>query len=142
MYARGLIIGLTLGTEREHIARATLESMAYQTRDVLNAMVADSGEKAPALRVDGGATQSDFLMKFQADILGIPVERPSVTEMAARGAAYLAGLGVGFWKDKEEIAQHWKLDRIFEPTMSSDQRESLYAGWQRAVERSRDWLEH
>lgn len=139
MYARGLIIGITRGTAREHIARATLESMAYQTRDVLDAMEADSGEKAESLRVDGGATQSDFLMQFQADILGIPVERPSVTEMAARGAAYLAGLGVGFWKDKEEVEQHWKLDRVFEPTMSKDQRESLYDGWQRAVQRSLDW---
>lgn len=142
MYARGMIIGITLGTAREHIARATLESMAYQTRDVLDAMVADSGKKAQSLRVDGGATQSDFLMQFQADILGIPVERPSVTEMAARGAAYLAGLGVGFWKNKEEVAQHWKLDRVFEPTMSEDQRERLYAGWQKAVERAKDWEDH
>lgn len=138
-YARGMIIGITRGTEREHIARATLESMAYQTRDVLDAMVADSGEKAASLRVDGGATQSDFLMKFQADILGIPVERPSVTEMAARGAAYLAGLGVGFWKNKAEIAQPWKLDRVFEPTMSEDQRERLNTGWQKAVERAKNW---
>lgn len=139
MYARGLIIGITRGTGREHIARATLESLAYQTRDVLNAMESDSGEKATSLRVDGGATKSDFLMQFQADILGIPVERPSVTEMAARGAGYLAGLGVGFWKSKEEIEGHWKLDRIFEPHMSEAQRESLYAGWKKAVERSLGW---
>jgi len=135
MYARGLIIGITRGTGREHIARATLESLAYQTRDVLNAMESDSGEKATSLRVDGGATKSDFLMQFQADILGIPVERPSVTEMAARGAGYLAGLGVGFWKSKEEIERHWKLDRVFEPHMSEAQRESLYAGWEKAVQR-------
>ncbi|UCF98468.1 MAG: glycerol kinase GlpK [Spirochaetaceae bacterium] len=139
MYARGLIIGITGGTGREHIARASLESMAYQTRDVLDAMVADSGEQAASLKVDGGATQSDFLMQFQADILGIPVERPSVTEMAARGAAYLAGLGVGFWKSKEEIAEQWKLDRTFEPRMGEGQRERLYAGWQNAVERSLGW---
>jgi glycerol kinase len=139
MYARGLIIGITRGTTREHIARATLESMAYQTRDVLDAMEADSEKKAESLRVDGGATQSDFLMQFQADLLGIPVERPSVTEMAARGAAYLAGLGVEFWKSKEEVEQHWKLDRVFEPTMSKDQRESLYDGWKKAVQRSLDW---
>ena len=102
-------------------------------------MQADSGKQAASLRVDGGATQSDFLMQFQADILGIPIERPSVTEMTARGAAYLAGLGVGFWQDKAEIAQQWKLDRTFEPTMSQDQRDSLYAGWQEAVKRSFGW---
>jgi glycerol kinase len=139
MYARGLIIGITGGTGREHIARASLESMAYQTRDVLDAMIADSGEQAASLKVDGGATQSDFLMQFQADVLGIPVERPSITEMAARGAAYLAGLGVGFWKSKEEIAQQWKLDRTFDPRMSEEQREALYAGWQNAVKRSLGW---
>ncbi len=139
MYARGLIIGITGGTGREHIARASLESMAYQTRDVLDAMIADSGEQVASLKVDGGATQSDFLMQFQADILGIPVERPSVTEMAARGAAYLAGLGVGFWKSKEEIAEQWKLDRSFEPQMSEEERDRLYAGWQNAVERSLGW---
>ena len=139
MYARGLIIGITRGTTHQHIARATLESMAYQTRDVLDAMQADSGKQAASLRVDGGATQSDFLMQFQADILGIPIERPSVTEMTARGAAYLAGLGVGFWQDKAEIARQWKLDRTFEPAMSQDQRDSLYAGWQEAVKRSFGW---
>jgi glycerol kinase len=139
MYARGLIVGITRGTGREHIARASLESMAYQTRDVLDAMIADSGEQAASLKVDGGATQSDFLMQFQADILGIPVERPSVTEMAARGAAYLAGLGVGFWKSKEEIAKQWKLDRSFEPLMSVEERERLYARWQNAVQRSLGW---
>ena len=96
-------------------------------------------KKATSLRVDGGATKSDFLMQFQADILGIPVERPSVTEMAARGAGYLAGLGVGFWKSKEEIEGHWKLDRVFEPHMSEAQRESLYAGWKKAVQRSLGW---
>jgi glycerol kinase len=139
MYARGLIVGITGGTGREHIARASLESMAYQTRDVLDAMIADSGEQPASLKVDGGATQSDFLMQFQADVLGIPVERPSITEMAARGAAYLAGLGVGFWKSKEEIAQQWKLDRTFDPHMDEEQRERLYAGWQNAVERSLGW---
>jgi glycerol kinase len=139
MYARGLIIGLTRGTGREQVARATLESMAYQTRDVMDAMESDSGEKAASLRVDGGATHSDFLMQFQADVLGRPVERPSVTEMAARGAAYLAGLGVGFWQDKEEVARHWKLDRLFEPRMTADQRDGLYAGWRNAVQRSLGW---
>ena len=139
MYARGLIVGLTRGTAREQIARAALESMAYQTRDILDAMEADSGEKAASLRVDGGATASNFLMQFQADVLGRRVERPSVTEMAARGAAYLAGLGVGFWKTKEEVSRHWKLDRLFEPRMSPDQRDQLYAGWRNAVQRSFGW---
>jgi glycerol kinase len=141
MYARGLIVGITRGTSREQIARATMESIAYRTRDVMDAMASDRGEPAPSLRVDGGATKSDFLMQFQADILGIPVERPSVTEMAARGAAYLAGLGVGFWKSKDEVASQWKLDRVFEPTFSKDRRDELYAGWQKAVDRSLRWAE-
>ena len=139
MYARGLIIGITQGTSREHIARSTLESLAYQTKDVLEAMESDFRKKAVSLRVDGGATKSDFLMQFQADILGKPVKRPLVTEMAARGAAYLAGLGVGFWKSREELEYQWKVDRIFEPQMSKDQRESLYDGWKRAVQRSLNW---
>jgi len=141
MYARGLMIGMTGGTSLEHIARAALESMAYQTRDVLDAMVKDFGQACSSLRVDGGAAKSDFLMQFQADILGIVVERPKVTEMAARGAAYLAGLGTGFWKSKEELGTHWKLDRAFEPSISKDQRESLYRGWQKAVQRSLNWAE-
>ena len=102
-------------------------------------MIADSGQAAPVLRVDGGAATSDFLMQFQADILGLPVERPSATEMTARGAAYLAGLGVGFWADMEEVASHWKLDRSYEPKMSADRRESLYARWKAAVKRSLGW---
>ena len=141
MYARGTIVGITRGTSREHLARATLESLGYRTRDVMDSMAADRGEPAPSLRVDGGATKSDFLMQFQADILGIPVERPSVTEMAARGAAYLAGLGVGFWKSKDEVARQWKLDRVFEPTFSSDRRDTLYAGWKKAISRALDWSE-
>jgi glycerol kinase len=139
MYARGLIIGITRGTSREHIARSTLESLAYQTRDVLEAMESDLGKKAVSLRVDGGATSSDFLMQFQADILGIPVERPYITEMAALGAAYLAGLGVDFWKKKKDIEHHWKLDRTFNPKISKDERESLYIGWKKAVQRSLNW---
>ncbi len=139
MYARGLIVGITRGTGREHIARASLESMAYQTRDVLDAMSADSGRQADSLRVDGGASRSDFLMQFQADVLGIPVERPSVTEMAARGAAYLAGLGVGFWGSREEVAAHWRLDRRFEPAMSEERRQALYRGWNKAVQRCLGW---
>ncbi len=139
MYARGLIIGITRGTTREHIVRAALESMAYQTRDVLEAMVADSEQKLESLRVDGGAVKNNFLMQFQADILGVPVVRPVVTEMTAMGAAYLAGLGVGFWKDREEISSQWKIDRVFEPQMDPARREELYSRWKRAVERAREW---
>jgi glycerol kinase len=139
MYARGTIVGITRGTSREHIARAAMESIAYQTRDVLEAMEADSGEKATSLRVDGGATKSEFLMQFQADILGIEVERPVVTEMAALGACYLAGLGVGFWESKEQIARQWKIEKVFHPAMKESTRHELYADWKRAVERSFKW---
>ena len=137
-YARGAIVGLTRGSGRAQIVRATLESIAYQTRDVVDAMSADSGLPLDTLRVDGGAVVNDFLMQFQADILGVPVQRPAVTETTALGAAYLAGLATGFWSSQAEIAQQWKLERAFEPAMSADQRESLYAGWRRAVERARD----
>ena len=138
-YARGAIIGMTRGSGRAQIVRATLEAIAYQTRDVVAAMSADSGLQLEALRVDGGAVVNDFLMQFQADMLGVPVERPAITETTALGAAYLAGLAVGFWGSQAEIAGQWQLQRRFEPTMSADQRESLYAGWQRAVERARGW---
>lgn len=139
MYARGTIVGITRGTTNEHIARSAIEAICYQTRDVLECMERDSGQKATSLRVDGGATVNDLLMQVQADILGIPIQKPVVTEMAALGAAYLAGLGVGFWKDKDEIAKQWKIARVFEPGMSEDRRESLYSGWKRAVERSLGW---
>ncbi len=139
MYARGLIIGITRGTTNEHIARSALEAIAYETRDVLDAMTLDSGVQTTALRVDGGATRSDFLMQFQSDILGISIERPAVAEMAALGAAYLAGMGVGFWSGREEVAKHWKVERTYEPAMSADRRESLYDGWKRAVKRSFEW---
>lgn len=138
-YARGTIVGLTRGSGRAHIVRATLEGIAYQTRDILTAMKADSGLDIPALRVDGGAVSNNFLMQFQADILGVPVVRPKVSETTALGAAYLAGLAVGYWSSQQEIQQQWQEDRTFEPSMSTDQRESLYSGWQRAVERSREW---
>lgn len=139
MYARGIIIGITRGTTREHICRAAEESIAYQTKDVIDAMTADSGKSLKSLHVDGGATRSDFLMQFQADILGIPVEKPRVTEMAATGAAYLAGLGVGFWNNIEDLEKHWKLEKRYEPSMESKKREELYNGWKRAVKRSFDW---
>ncbi|MCY3574661.1 MAG: glycerol kinase GlpK [Chloroflexi bacterium] len=138
-YARGSIVGMTRGSGRAQIVRATLEAIAYQSRDVVAAMSADSGLPLEALRVDGGAVANDFLMQFQADILGVPVEKPAITETTALGAAYLAGLAVGFWASQAEIAGQWQLQRRFEPTMSADQRESLYAGWQRAVERARGW---
>jgi glycerol kinase len=138
-YARGAILGLTRGSGKAQIARAALESIAYQTRDVMGAMLADSGLKLETLRVDGGATANNFLMQFQADILGVPVERPVVTETTALGAAYLAGLAVGYWRSLEEIAQQWQRERLFEPTMTADQRDSLYDGWRKAVVRARSW---
>ncbi len=138
-YARGIIAGLSRGSTIGHVARATLESMCYQTRDVLEAMNADSGVDLKTLRVDGGAVVNNLLMQFQADILGVPVQRPKVAETTALGAAYLAGLAVGFWASQEEVAKQWAIDRTFEPTFSADQRESLYADWKKAVERSRNW---
>jgi len=141
MRARGAMVGLTRGTTREHIVRAALDSLAYQTKDVLGAMEADSGIGLKALKVDGGAVTNNLLMQFQADILGVPVERPRITETTAMGAAYLAGLAVGFWKDKEELAGRWRLDRRFESRMEADRRDKLYSGWRRAVARSLDWSE-
>ena len=140
-YARGTIIGLTRGSTIGHIARATLESMCYQTRDVLEAMTADSGVTVKTLRVDGGAVVNNTLMQFQADILGVAVQRPKVSETTALGAAYLAGLATGFWGSQQEVAEHWAVDRTFEPQMSADQRESLYAGWKKAVGRALKWEE-
>ncbi len=138
-YARGTIIGLTRGSTVAHIARATLESMCYQTRDVLEAMTADSSVHVKTLRVDGGAVVNNLLMQFQADILGVPVQRPKVAETTALGAAYLAGLATGFWNSQAEVAEQWAIDRTFEPQMSADQRDKLYADWKRAVERSQKW---
>ena len=138
-YARGAIVGLTRGTGRAYIVRAALESIAYQTRDVVEAMQADSGLALQALRVDGGAARNDFLLQFQADILGVPVQRPAVTETTALGAAYLAGLAVGFWPAREAIEEQWTVERTFEPQMPARTRDALYAGWQRAVERARGW---
>jgi glycerol kinase len=138
-YARGLIIGITAGTSEAHVARSALESIAYQVRDIIDVMKNDSQREIPSLRADGGATDSEFLMQFQADILGIPIEKPSITEMTALGACYLAGLGVGFWKDTEEIRGKWKIDRRYEPRMDIGRREELYEGWKRAVKRSMNW---
>ncbi len=130
---RGAVFGLTRGTSKEHFVRATLESLAYQTKDVLSAMEADSGIELKTLRVDGGAVKNNFLMNFQSDILDVPVERPVVNETTALGAAYLAGLAVGYWKDQQEIASQWAIDRAFEPKMAEEDRNHLYSGWKKAV---------
>lgn len=141
MYARGTIVGLTRGAKREHIIRAALESIAYQTRDVLEVMQKDSGIDLMELKVDGGAVANNFLMQFQSDVLGVTVARPQVIETTALGAAYLAGLAVGFWKDEKEIAAKWKIDRKFKPAMESEVRERLYKGWGEAVKRALNWEE-
>ncbi|MEE9607692.1 MAG: glycerol kinase GlpK [Myxococcota bacterium] len=138
-HARGTVVGITRGTTREHLVRATLESIAYQTRDVVECVRSDSGLALETLRADGGAAANDFLMQFQADILGAPVQRPAVLEATALGAAALAGLGVGFWSDRAEIEECGAAVTVFEPALDADRREALYAGWKRAVERSRDW---
>jgi glycerol kinase len=130
---RGAMFGLTRGTRREHLARAALESMAYQTRDVLDAMRRDSNIALNTLRIDGGASANDFLAQFQADILDVPVQRPRSTETTALGAAYLAGLAVGFWQDREQIARQYQAGRSFTPALGADEREALYADWKRAV---------
>ncbi len=130
---KGAIFGLTRGTSKEHFIRATLESLAYQTRDVLDAMTADSGIDLKTLRVDGGVVNNNFLMQFQSDIIGVPVERPTVSETTALGAAYLAGLATGYWKDKEEIKQQWMINKTFDPKMKEEEREELYGGWKKAV---------
>ena len=139
MYARGAIVGLTGATRREHLVRATLEAIAFQTADVLAGMRDEGGVDVPVLRVDGGGTANSFLMQFQADLLGIPLEVSDVQETTARGAAYLAGLGVGYWTDREEIVRQWRPSRIYEPTMSDDRRAALMTSWHRAVDRSRNW---
>ena len=138
-YARGALLGLTRGSTAAHIARAALESIAYQSMDVLTAMEADAGIRLTQLRVDGGATVNNLLMQFQADILGVPVVRPKITETTALGAAYLAGLAVGYWKDPGEIATQWQMDHVFEPALSPERREELRAGWTKALDRAKDW---
>ena len=138
-YARGTIVGLTRGATRAHIARAALEAIAYQTADVLDAMQQDARVKLSELRVDGGAARNDLLMQFQADVLGVPVVRPKITETTALGAAYLAGLAVGYWDSEESIAQQWQEERRFEPRMPTSTRQLLLGQWRRAVERSKAW---
>jgi len=141
MYARGAIFGLTRGSKKEHIVRAVLESIAYQTRDVVEVMCEECRTELKTLRVDGGASKNNFLMQFQADILNVPVERPKVNETTALGAAYLAGLAVGYWGSMEQIESQWQLDRKFVPNMDEKEREELYKGWKKAVERAKGWLE-
>jgi len=138
-HARGTIVGLTRGTTEGHIARAALESIAFQSADVLSAMEKDAGMRLTELRVDGGAAANDLLMQFQADLLGVPVVRPRVLETTALGAAYLAGLATGVWRDRQEIAAQWRAERTFAPTMSRDEAESRMHRWTRAVGRARDW---
>ncbi len=140
-YARGAILGITRGTTREHLIRATVESMAYQTRDVMEAMVSDCGFGVAALRADGGASAMDVLLQFQADQLSCSVQRPVVLETTAQGAAYLAGLAVGYWSGLEELEEIWQADRLFEPRAARPEADALYAGWQKAVERARSWEE-
>jgi len=138
-YARGAMFGLTRGSTGAHLARAALEAIAYQSADVLAAMQADAGVVLAELRVDGGAAANNLLLQFQSDLLGVPVVRPTVLETTALGAAYLAGLAVGYWKDAIDVAANWQVDRRFEPAMSRDQASSLTAGWRKAVERAKHW---
>ena len=138
-HARGTILGITRGTTAAHLARAALESMAYQTRDVLDAMQKDAGIRLAELKVDGGASVNHLLMQFQADMLGVPVRRPVVAETTALGAAYLAGLAVGYWQDTADLVQNWALDQEYRPQLSSDRREAMTARWRKAVRRSLDW---
>ncbi|MEC4719193.1 glycerol kinase GlpK [Noviherbaspirillum sp. CPCC 100848] len=140
-YARGTIVGISRGTTKAHIARATLAGIAYQSADVLEAMQRDAAIALTELRVDGGAARNDLLMQFQADVLGVPVVRPTVTETTSLGAAYLAGLAVGYWQSQEEIAAQWQVEKRFEPVMSGDERNERLAQWRRAVQRSQQWLE-
>jgi len=140
-YARGLIIGITRNTTMGHIARATVDSMAYQTRDVLELMQREAGIELSTLKVDGGAAANNAMLQFQADLLGVPVQRPVVAETTALGAAYLAGLAVGYWNSPRDVASNWALDREFLPRMEKSKRDALYRGWQKAVGRSLDWAE-
>jgi glycerol kinase len=141
MYARGAILGITRGVNRDHIVRAALESIAYQTMDVIEAMKQDSGIPLKALKVDGGACANNFLMQFQADILGVPVIRPQNIEVTAQGAAFLAGLGAGVWKDKDALKALCVEERVFYPNMSAEEKAKKYAGWKKAVQRSMSWMD-
>jgi glycerol kinase len=139
--ARGAIVGLTRYIQKGHLARAVLEATAYQTREVLDAMELDSRVKLSALKVDGGMVVDDLLMQFQADLLNVPVLRPKIAETTALGAAYAAGLAVGFWKDRSELRSHWAVDKEWKPHMDEARRQKLYSGWKKAVRRTLDWVE-
>ena len=141
-HARGTIVGITRGTTAAHFARAALESIAYQTMDVVNAMQSDANITVKELRVDGGATANNFLMQFQSDILNTKVIRPTITETTALGAAYLAGLAVGYWKNMEEIQQQWQINKIFEPEISDDERNHLAKDWKRAIRAAQFWADN
>jgi glycerol kinase len=140
-YARGAILGITRGTTAAHVARAALDAIAFQTRDLVAAMQRDAGVALKDLKVDGGAAVNNALLQFQADILGTPVHRPVTFETTALGAAYLAGLAVGYWKNQDDLKRNWALDREFKPQMPRDQSDKLYRRWQKAVERSREWAD-
>ena len=139
--ARGVMVGLTRYINKHHICRAALESTAYQTCDVIEAMEADSGVSLKTLKVDGGMVANELLMQFQADVLDVPVVRPTVTETTALGAAYAAGLAVGFWENTDALRRNWGVDRTFEPAMEAEDREALMAGWKKAVARTFDWVD-
>jgi glycerol kinase len=138
-YARGTIVGLTRGVNKYHIIRATLESLAYQVNDVLEAMCADCGIRLSSLRVDGGASANDLLLQTQADLCGIPVLRPSCVETTALGAAYLAGLAVGYWKSRDDVKENWQVNRVFEPEIGEDERAARLKGWKKAVSYAKGW---
>ena len=138
-YARGAIMGLTRGVNKYHLIRATLESLAFQTNDVLHAMELDSGIRLDSLKVDGGASMNNFLMQFQADLMNAPVHRPSCVETTAMGASYLAGLAVGFWEDKEDVKRYWSIEREFLPEREDAWREQEIKGWNKAVNATRNW---
>jgi glycerol kinase len=138
-YARGTIVGITRGVNKYHIIRATLESLAFQVNDVISAMQADSGITLSTLKVDGGASANNFLMQFQSDIMGAPVHRPVCVETTAMGAAYLAGLAVGYWESKEAVVKNWQIDKVFQPDMAEAERTELVNGWNKAVKCSYGW---
>jgi glycerol kinase len=141
-YARGTIVGLTRGANRDHLIRAALEAICYQIRDVVTLMEQDAGIAATEIRADGGAACNDFLVQLQADLLDVPVVRPTVIESTARGAAFLAGLATGFWRDRAELSGLYRVERTFTPDMPRERRDAMYAGWLKAVGRSRDWENH
>ena len=138
-YARGTIVGLTRGVNKYHIIRATLESIAYQVNDILSAMKADSGIELSSLKVDGGASVNNFLMQTQADIIDAPVNRPQCVETTAMGAAYLAGLAVGYWASKEDVLENWAIDQTFEPVIEEEKRRMMIKGWNKAVKYAYGW---